>query len=498
MEEIQLNKISEELEKKCISQSVGLSEKITFFFKLLEVSKETAKDVLMCWQDSLSYFKDRRLQGYLEMLDLLSQDKRIPSVERLYIATSIHNRGYVSISFEMFKKLSTAKSLDDIHRIEACKYLLSSGENAWKDHVKGVLFDMIRTHSPKKGDSEKRYNFIRTFNTKTGLTTILNSTKLKFPRDKKFIKDLLIEFFNDKENDTDQRIKSGQSLLQLQSTLDSPKIPSDEEYAKISLSLLSFAKDENEDELIRAKAADVVYRLGIIGHRKEALVVIAKLGTDDKVCSVYENKQNTHNKNISESVLAFIESVIDEIQIGDMTILQVADKIRELVSSSELDSEARSNVKKAINRICMDEAKFTSYDITVSEFLVYIWLKIHTFPNHKEMYARLLQELSEMPDGCSSGHISRIVNVIPGAIRISWEDQIQANMLGRLGAAMREGSKDIDELAPEEYKEMLKAHLLTIEKDLTIEFVGECHITQEEFQDIFQRHSAMIMEQWGM
>jgi hypothetical protein len=57
------------------------------------------------------------------------------------------------------------------------------------------------------------------------------------------------------------------------------------------------------------------------------------------------------------------------------------------------------------------------------------------------MKKRLLEELEEMSGTCSSGFASRLINVISGfgefSIRISWGDQIKANLFGRLNAAAR-------------------------------------------------------------
>jgi hypothetical protein len=57
------------------------------------------------------------------------------------------------------------------------------------------------------------------------------------------------------------------------------------------------------------------------------------------------------------------------------------------------------------------------------------------------MKIRLFQELEEMAGTCSSGYLSRLVNSITGfgdfSLRISWRDQIIANLGGRLNARAR-------------------------------------------------------------
>ena len=64
----------------------------------------------------------------------------------------------------------------------------------------------------------------------------------------------------------------------------------------------------------------------------------------------------------------------------------------------------------------------------------------------EEIQKRLLQELEEMSGTCSSGFASRLVNVFSGfgsfGIRISWEDQVKANFMGRLNAVARQITDD--------------------------------------------------------
>jgi hypothetical protein len=59
----------------------------------------------------------------------------------------------------------------------------------------------------------------------------------------------------------------------------------------------------------------------------------------------------------------------------------------------------------------------------------------------QELYKRMLQELEAMSGTCSSGFASRLVNIISGFgnfnIRISFEDQIISNFIGRLNAKAR-------------------------------------------------------------
>ena len=86
----------------------------------------------------------------------------------------------------------------------------------------------------------------------------------------------------------------------------------------------------------------------------------------------------------------------------------------------------------------------------MSNILLKVWTYIDTHDEHKEeMLKRLLEELEEMSDTCSTGFVTRLVNTISGFgefnIRISFEDQIISNFTGRLNAAAR-SITDVDSI----------------------------------------------------
>ena len=90
----------------------------------------------------------------------------------------------------------------------------------------------------------------------------------------------------------------------------------------------------------------------------------------------------------------------------------------------------------------MDRTLYSKFNITLSGVLIKIWSYILEHKYKEELTKRLIQELSDSAGTCSSGYLSRLVNVLSGyddnfRIRISWEDQIVANFSGRLNARVR-------------------------------------------------------------
>ena len=83
-----------------------------------------------------------------------------------------------------------------------------------------------------------------------------------------------------------------------------------------------------------------------------------------------------------------------------------------------------------------------------------MWCYITDHKHEKELKKRLLEELEDMSGTCSSGFLSRLVNVVSGfgdfSIRISWQDQIIGNLTGRINKEIKnitsENSLFIDKL----------------------------------------------------
>ena len=104
------------------------------------------------------------------------------------------------------------------------------------------------------------------------------------------------------------------------------------------------------------------------------------------------------------------------------------------------------SIKLALNRIKLDKILYSNCNKSILNILLMIWSYIHNKSvlqeNRDEMLKRLIEEMIEMANTCSSGFVSRLINVISGFgvfnLRISWDDQITANFSGRLNARIRD------------------------------------------------------------
>jgi hypothetical protein len=90
----------------------------------------------------------------------------------------------------------------------------------------------------------------------------------------------------------------------------------------------------------------------------------------------------------------------------------------------------------------IDRAVYGSTNMTLATILSKIWTYIQDSEHRAELERRLLEELIDANNKCSTGYTSRLVNVLSGfdddmSITISFEDQIIANLEGRLNANIK-------------------------------------------------------------
>lgn len=291
-----------------------------------------------------------------------------------------------------------------------------------------------------------------------------------------FIKNAHYEFINEDKNLISYRILSGQYLLQKCCLNEVDK-------DKIQLQLLNFAQNDQLEYDRRADSADILLSNGTKNYKEQARDIIRQLGSVQGIVrTVFDNAQNVHIEKIDESVTEIIEflSTIPLLKINNSFIdfNYVKTQIDKILKSQKLSlkkensgknicSQCENNMDKyiiykelkfcsqqcvdqntihekiqlSLNRIYMDRALYTKFNNSLSNVLLKIWTYIINNDHEEEMLKRLLQELEEMSGTCSTGFVSRLINVISGFgqfnMRISFEDQIISNFVGRLNACAR-------------------------------------------------------------
>lgn len=288
-----------------------------------------------------------------------------------------------------------------------------------------------------------------------------------------FAKAACLSFFNQISNATRYRILAGQYLLR--------KCELEEDMmTHVQIILLGFANDTLLDYNIRADAADVILSLGSDENKLIARNIIMDLGREGKSSNprtIFENAQNVHTSSFEKSVLEILEFLnsVPIISIDDnmITFYDVKQAIDDILASligmpsdlsikcslcncvrglsQNIDEkpsfcsdkckkifERMTRVDIALNRIFLDRAVYSKFNCSLSSILVRLWSFILSHEHTDELKLRLIEELDDMAGTCSTGYASRLVNVLSGFtdfnMRMSWEDQITANLAARLNA----------------------------------------------------------------
>ena len=231
--------------------------------------------------------------------------------------------------------------------------------------------------------------------------------------------------------------------------------PTDDERLKIEGELVLFAEDVDLDYDRRADSADVLLQLGSPSSKIRGRAIITLLGHEEGnlrgVSTVFSNAQNVHTTEVENSVSEILEFLsmlpIHLVNKKPVDFEYVRDQIKETLrrdrprGGDDIPTEKEDAIIMALNRISMDRVLYSKYNNTLSNILIKVWSYLKVQESSEEMYMRLLEELAEMSGTCSTGFVSRMVNVVSGfgefSLRISWEDQIVANLSGRLNAVAR-------------------------------------------------------------
>lgn len=404
------------------------------------------------------------------------------------------------IANSCFKELINDNKIDCDFRYKTLLDLEHLGAQDMREQIEGEFpnkkfvedtyerfSSLIQKEFPKFKPVVSSLSFFKLMLKHISYTQLLNLFHEHFPerqhRYEHFIYEAQLSFLTTNSNRTSYRILAGQYLLQ-KFILSVPV------RELIQKTLVQFAMDTELDYNLRADATDVLMQLGDDVVKSQSRQIIMELGRNDgEVVTVFDNAQNVHTEEVEASVAEVLEFFaglptlrINEIpiefsyvrsKVEDMLKKKREARMKETVKPgsyinmcqycenaicdrkdeeeccSDLCQEqllSEKMIKLALNRIEMDRALYSKYNNTLVNILLKVWTYMAGHESEEEMHKRLLEELEEMSGTCSSGFASRLINVISGFgefnIRISWGDQIKANLSGRLNAAARNIASD--------------------------------------------------------
>jgi hypothetical protein len=285
----------------------------------------------------------------------------------------------------------------------------------------------------------------------------LENKKDIIPKQEKFSISLLSSFINNCNNPTSYRILASQNILQNFILDTSVRL----HFENI---LMSFANDTELDYNIRADSCDTLINLGVDTNVKmEANAILTLLGSMFGVVkTVYDNAQNVHNKDIEKTSLPIISFLL-QIDSGNTDYMTVNTDINTHLKNHHYEGERLEKIQLSLNRIAIDRSLYHNTSLTT--ILTKLWFYINSNEdNREELLKRLFEELEEMAGTCTSGFIMRLLNTLSGfedglSLKISYEDQIVANFIGRLNACAKRITEKDSPFYTDRLHDVVKLHL---------------------------------------
>ncbi len=279
--------------------------------------------------------------------------------------------------------------------------------------------------------------------------------------------------------------------------------PDDRLQKKCEEFLLSVAEDVEIGEDVRADACDVILQYGTEEARAAGRRLLFVLGGGEQTRNnIYKNSQNVHVRAIEESVQRIIDllSAYYPENAKLYTFSEVCDDLHRLLDEEKVEKTIRESVEGALARISIDRAVYGHSNMGLSTILARVWTYIQNSEFREELQKRLIEELVESNEKCSTGYAGRLVNTLSGfdekmSVGISFEDQIIANLEGRLNARIRliEDAEEMDKILEEmtipviEYDKrshflrFFRQHISKIREEMYSEFCGHMDDTDYDF-----------------
>jgi hypothetical protein len=156
--------------------------------------------------------------------------------------------------------------------------------------------------------------------------------------------------------------------------------------------------------------------------------------------TVYNDTQNVHNNMINESVINISKKIQSNPSIMSR-LINIEVELQENYKEYDVNKE---KILSSLKRINNDSAVFKD-GVTINEIFNKITNYISNSPYKKELLQRLAEELVDMNGLCSTGHLSRLINVIQGfpdtpeelKIKINPKDEIYASIQSYLNSEIQ-------------------------------------------------------------
>jgi hypothetical protein len=420
---------------------LGLDELISHFYNgdntipsriscLIRLWDINPQECLECSNKICSMFEYTPTSMFRRLLNSIVSNNGINSAIRMECAYAIYRQDTkegLQCLLKVYPSLDSAPL-----RVETLRSLIESTANkeSVQEYLNSFVNDLVI-------ECEYRYG---------ALCRIIRDRR---PYIREYIDEAFLAFSRNPKNPTRYRILScNQTLSAFLTSFHDVKESVSSEMESI---LLGFCCDSDLDHNLRADASDILLRSEVAstGAKETAREVINLLGRENqgRTKNVYTNLENVHDTKIDESVnrlLLQIAGVTSRAVNGKFVDLSdVKTELSELIRDrSQSDKDALGN---SLLRIQIDTVIHCGGQ-TLEGIFLKIWQIISEHTDRDQLRLRLVEELIDMANTCSSGHASRLVNVLSGfsfdgqivTIDVGYRNQIQSNFVARISKMIRD------------------------------------------------------------
>jgi len=225
-------------------------------------------------------------------------------------------------------------------------------------------------------------------------------------------------------------------------------VPNKDLIDKAKTILYNISSDINETIQFRCEAIDTLLEYGSLKDREFAKLELEKLGNnyyDNMIQTIYTNTQNVHDETINTSIRNMLRSLIkDDLKYKLEKEYQIEDIHNFIIDYCNKNESNYSIYLDTLKRLMTDPSKYEGKNLC--NIILMVWKKINSFEESikLELYKRFIQELEDMIDTCSSGHLSRLLNILSGYIedkdyqlKINPIDSLRSSIFARLNSELR-------------------------------------------------------------
>lgn len=475
----------EDIKKLFFDGEKNIEQRTTFLEEINRRSVNCCREIVdtVC---SMYYMFENSINK--KLLQSIVKNKSIDIDCRLNCARSIYDKNREEGYKCLHLLTNSIESLPSPIKLELIKTLLESEIN--KENTIKIATSLF---NDERLECEYRYD------------CIVRITKDIKKYIKKYIEQIYYNFITYQKNHTRYRIMCSQYLLTDKKS---------EHREKTMEIISSFCLDETLDYNLRADAADTLLKYGDKKHKDIAKDIIFLLGRENSLDkTVYGNRQNVHDEDIESSTLESLRFIFSINTAVNYTFEDVCDYILETIN--DLEENSKNSVKSSILRISLDQSLYNGYNLRS------ILLKIYTIiSNHKDSLSlknRLIEELIDMANTCSSGHVSRLVNIFSGFsidentnvvnLKIGIKKEIQSVLIAKINYRIKKiedenvKEKILEELSSSgnisEKKNLsffFRSHICEIEEEIRNDYISQSLLTEQQFAEYF-REAVVFFEE---